>query len=143
LFVNHNLVLNAAFQQKDTLNQRSFSNNFPFSRGYSAENFHLMTKWGVNYHFPLAYPDAGFGNIIYLLRLRANVFYDNTYVEDSRKHTASFRSTGTEIFFDTKWWNQLPLSIGFRYSYLLDKDLFDGSGSSRFEFVLPVNLLQR
>jgi hypothetical protein len=143
LFVNHNLVLNAAFQQKDTLNQRSFSNNFPFSRGYSAENFHLMTKWGVNYHFPITYPDAGFGNIIYLLRLRANVFYDNTYVEDSRKHTASFRSTGAEIFFDTKWWNQLPLSIGFRYSYLLDKDLFGGSGSSRFEFVLPVNLLQR
>jgi hypothetical protein len=143
LSINHNLVLNAAFQQKDTLNQRSFSNNFPFSRGYSGENFHLMTKWGVNYHFPIAYPDAGFANIVYLLRLRVNLFYDNTYVQDSRKNSASFRSTGTEVFFDTKWWNQLPLSIGFRYSNLLDRDLFGGAGSNKFEFVLPVNLLQR
>ena len=143
IFVNHSVILNAAFQQKDTLNQRSFSNSFPFSRGYSAENFHLMTKWGINYHLPLAYPDAGFGNIVYLLRLRANVYYDNTYVRDARKHSASFRSAGTEIFFDTKWWNQQPVSFGFRYSYLLDKDLFGGNGSNRFEFVLPVNLLGR
>ncbi|MEO6001386.1 MAG: hypothetical protein ABIN89_31330 [Chitinophagaceae bacterium] len=142
LFVNHNLVLNTAFQQKDTLNQRSFSNNFPFSRGYTSENFHQMIKWGVNYHFPLAYPDAGFGNIIYLLRLRANVFYDYTKVTDARSNSANFRSTGTEVFFDTKWWNQLPLSLGFRYSYLLDRDLFGGRGSSRFEFVLPVNIIR-
>ena len=140
---NHNLVLNAAFQQKDTLSQRSFSNSFPFARGYSAESFHLMTKWGVTYHLPLAYPDAGFGNIIYLLRIRANVFYDNTYVQDARKNSAYFRSTGSEVFFDTKWWNQQPISFGFRYSYLLDRDLFGATGSNRFEFVLPVNLLQR
>jgi hypothetical protein len=143
LFVNHSLVLQGAFQQKDTLNQRSFSNNFPFSRGYAAENLHLMTKWGLNYHFPIAYPDAGFGNIVYLLRVRANVFYDNTYVQDARKNSASFRSTGTELYADTKWWNQLTLSFGFRYSYLLDRDIFGGKGSNRFEFVLPVNLLQR
>jgi hypothetical protein len=58
-------------------------------------------------------------------------------------NTASFRSTGSAIFFDTKWWNQLPLSLGFRFSYLLDRDLFGGSGRGRFEFVLPVNILQR
>src|SRR5207302_4487590 len=133
----HNLVLNGAFQQKDSLNQHSFSNNFPFSRGYTSENLYRMTKWGVNYHFPLFYPDAGFGNILYFLRIRANLFYDHTHVTDfftNRKiFTADFKSAGTEIFFDTKWWNQLPLSLGFRYSYLLDQDLFGGSGSNRFE----------
>ena len=143
LWQNHNLVLNAAFQQKDTLNQRSFSNSFPFSRGYSAENFYRMKKWGANYHFPLCYPDAGFGNIVYLLRLRSNVFYDHTVVTDFRLNTGNFRSAGTELFFDTKWWNQLPLSVGFRYSYLLDRDLFGGSGHNRFEFILPVNLLDQ
>lgn len=140
---NHNFFLNGAFQQKDTLNQRSFSNSFPFSRGYSAENFYRMKKWAVNYHFPLCYPDAGFGNIVYLLRLRANVFYDHTLITDSRLNTANFRSAGTELFFDTKWWNQLPLGIGFRYSYLLDRDLFGGGGHNRFEFILPVNLLDQ
>lgn len=143
IFVNHSLILNLAYQQKDTLNQRSFSNNFPFSRGYSSENFYRMKKAGVNYHFPLCYPDAGFGNIIYLLRLRSNLFYDYTVLRDSRLSSATFRSMGTEVFFDTKWWNQLPLSLGFRYSYLLDRDLFGARGSNRFEFVLPVNILQR
>ncbi|HZG23246.1 MAG TPA: hypothetical protein VEZ17_01640, partial [Chitinophagaceae bacterium] len=141
--VNHSLVLNLAYQQKDTLNQRSFSNNFPFSRGYNSENFYRMTKAGLNYHFPLCYPDAGFGNMIYLLRLRANLFYDHTVLRDSRLNSATFRSVGTEVFFDTKWWNQLPLSLGLRYSYLLNKDLFGARGSNRFEFVLPVNILQR
>lgn len=147
VFINHSLVLNGAFQQRDTLQQRSFSNGFPFSRGYTSENLHRMAKWGVNYHFPLFYPDAGFGNIVYFLRVRANLFYDHTYLQDfyrdHRPFKTSLRSAGTEVFFDSRWWNQLPVSFGFRYSYLLDKDLFGGSGVNRFEFILPVNLLSR
>jgi hypothetical protein len=145
--INHNLVLNAAFQQKDSLNQHNFSNNFPFSRGYTAENFYQMVKWGASYHIPLLYPDAGFGNLVYLLRVRASVFYDHTHISDflsnKNKITLNFRSAGTELFFDTKWWNQLPLSLGVRYSYLLDTDLFGGKGSNRFEFILPITLLTR
>ncbi len=106
-----------------------------------------MYKWGANYHLPLLYPDAGIANIVYLLRVRANLFYDNTvgkvaYTNGLRINT-DFRSTGTEFFFDTKWWNELPVSFGFRYSYLLDRDLFGGAGSNRFEFILPVNLFQK
>lgn len=141
--LTHNLVLNGAFQQRDTLNQRSFSNNFPFSRGYTSANLYRMVKGGANYHFPLWYPDIGFAGIVYLLRMRSNLFYDHTYVTDSRLRTAAFRSGGTEIFFDTKWWNQLPLTVGLRYSYLLDRDIFGGRGVSRFEVILPVNLIQR
>ena len=37
-----------------------------------------MYKWGVDYHLPLFYPDAGFANILYLLRVRASLFYDDT-----------------------------------------------------------------
>ena len=146
-FATHSLVLNAAFQQRDTLQQRIFSNGLPFSRGYSSENLRRMAKWGANYHFPLLYPDAGFANIFYLLRVRANLFYDHTYLRDfyrdRRPFKASLRSAGTEIFFDTRWWNQLPINFGLRYSYLLDRDLFGGSGRNRFEVVLPVNLLGR
>lgn len=145
--VTHSLVLSAAYQQRDTLNQHSFTNNFPFARGYTAENFYHMIKGGVNYHFPLAYPDAGFGNIVYFLRVRANLFFDYTHVTDfyqnRKKFAADFRSAGTEVFFDTKWWNMLPVSFGIRYSYLLDDDLYGGSGRNRFAFILPLNLLQR
>ncbi|MBE7173948.1 MAG: hypothetical protein INR73_25470 [Williamsia sp.] len=146
-FINHNLVLNAAFQQRDTLQQRIFSNGLPFSRGYTAENLRRMYKWSANYHFPLFYPDWGFANIVYFLRVRANLFYDQTYLRDfyrtRQPFKASLRSAGTEVFFDTRWWNQLPVNFGFRYSYLLDRDLFGGAGRNRYEVVLPVNLLGR
>jgi hypothetical protein len=143
----HNIVFNLAFQHRDTLNQYRYSNSFPFSRGYESPNLRNMYKWGVNYHLPIAYPDFGVANIVYFQRVRANMFYDYTvgkvaYSNGARLNTA-FRSTGIEIFFDTKWWNELPLNFGFRYSYLLDRDLFGGLGANRFEFVLPVNLFQR
>ena len=106
-----------------------------------------MYKWGVNYHLPLFYPDAGFGNIVYVLRVTGNLFYDDTQVNDfltnGNKFNASFRSTGIEINFDTKWWNQANVSLGLRYSRLLDNDLFGSSGRNRFEIILPMNIFNQ
>ena len=141
LMINHNLVFNVAHQQKGSNNVIDFSNDFPFARGYVAENLHSMNKAGVDYHFPIAYPDAGLANTIYILRLRGDLFYDYTRVSDAfsdKSQFKNFRSTGAAIFFDTQWFNQLPISFGFRYSYLMDPDLFGGNGRNRFEIILPV-----
>lgn len=147
ILANQNIVLNGAYLKKDRVSQINFSSSFPFSRGYNAENLYQMFKWGIDYHFPLIYPDKGFANIIYLLRTRAALFYDQTRVNDffsdGRTFKADFRSTGVEVYFDTKWWNALPLTFGIRYSHLLDADLFGENGRSRWEIILPVNLLQR
>jgi hypothetical protein len=144
LFTNHSLVITAAHQQKDKNNAISFSNDFPFSRGYQAENLHDMNKIGANYHFPIAYPDAGFANTFYLLRIRGNAFYDFTratdYYVNGSQFKGTFRSIGAEIFFDTKFFNQASISFGFRYSYLIDEDLFGGSGHNRFELIVPVTI---
>lgn len=147
LALSHNIVFNLAFQTRDTLNQYRYSNSFPFSRGYEVPNLRNMYKWGANYTLPLAYPDFGIANIVFFQRIRANAFFDYSaaivaYTNGYRINTP-FRSTGGEIFFDTKWWNELPLNFGFRYSRLLDRDVFGGSGSNRFEFILPVNLFQQ
>ena len=141
-FLTHNLVLQGAFQVRDT-GVAFFSNNFPFSRGYTADNFSRMYKLGANYHFPLLYPDAGFADIVYFLRIRANVFYDytKTFIEPSNQPGSIYRSFGTEIFFDTKWWNQQPVSFGFRYSRLIDPDN-GGRSPNQWEFILPVNLIK-
>lgn len=145
LLSTQSLVLNGAWLQKSKANQLNFSANFPFSRGYTSENFHQMFRWGANYHFPICYPDQGFADIVYLLRARANVFYDQTHVSDffadGRDFRANFKSAGAEIYFDTKWWNELPVSFGVRYSRLFDADLFGYSGKNRWELILPVNLL--
>lgn len=142
---NHSLVFNLAGQQRDSSHGIMFSNSFPFVRGYAAENFFRMVKSGINYQLPLFYPDAGAWNIVYLLRVRTNFYFDIARVKDpalaaGNKYTY-FRSFGNELFFDTKWWNQLPLSIGIRYARLLDDDPFGGSGKNRWQIILPVNLV--
>jgi len=85
-----------------------------------------------------------FGNILYLQRIRGNVFYDYTKIYSrNKKTTRDQRSVGGEIFIDTKWWNQYPLTFGFRVSHRLDLDQFDRSTGAVFEFVLPVNIIPR
>lgn len=140
---NHSLVLSAAFHSRDTLQQYVFSNNFPFARGYSAIDFPQMWKIGVNYHFPWAYPEKGLGNIVYLLRVRSNLFFDYA-VGRSLRLAANyhFRTAGTELFFDTRWWNQQPISFGIRYSRLLDKEFRGATHPNVWEVILPVNLFR-
>ena len=140
------LEIRAAFQQHDSLNDLRFSNGFPFSRGYSGENFFRMYRLAANYHFSLAYPDWGFGNILYFMRIRANAFFDYTGVPSFKTNgpgvAPQYRSFGMEVYFDTNWWNELPLSLGIRYSRLLDPD-YEGRGPNQWELILPLNLLDK
>jgi len=143
----HSFIGDLAVLGRDTLRQLNFSSDFPFSRGYAAINLYRMLKWGIDYHFPIAYPDAGFGEILYLMRIRGDVFYDDTRAKDfsatGAGFNARFRSAGAEVYFDTKWWNETPISFGLRYSRLLDEDLFGGTGRNRLEIILPVNIFNQ
>jgi hypothetical protein len=143
LMKTHNLVVTASYQSRDTLNRYIFSNSFPLSPGYPVVNYPRMWKVGFNYHLPLVYPDFGIGNIVYVQRVRANLFYDLSWVKSLRTGRIwNLPSVGTEIFFDTKWWNQQPVSFGFRYSRLLSAGPYTNRPSAnQFEFILPMNLL--
>ncbi len=140
----HSLLLTGSFQERDTLAQVSFGNRFAYARGYTGRYFSRMWRLSANYHLPLLYPDWGFGNILYLQRVRGNIFYDYTKIYSrDKKTTRDQRSVGGEIFIDTKWWNQYPLTFGFRVSHRLDLDQFNGSTGTVFEFVLPVSIIPR
>jgi hypothetical protein len=143
---NHSIVFTGSYQRVDTIST-VFSNLFSNSRGY--DDLYFRTAWRIsgNYHFPIAYPDFGVANIVYLLRLRGNIFYDFTKVYGGYFARDAFplrnlRSTGLEIYFDTKWWNELPVSFGVRVSHLLDNGFTaaDKRGNTWFEFIVPVNL---
>jgi hypothetical protein len=139
---NHNLVIDAAFHRRDTMNEYRFSNNFPFSRGYQAVDFPRMWKFGANYHFPLLYPDRGFGNIVYFNRVRTNAFFDHTLGKSLRTGaTFSYNTVGGELFFDTRWWNQQDVSFGLRYNYPLSNDVRTRINFTRWEIILPVSLI--
>jgi hypothetical protein len=144
LHATHSLEVKGAFQERDTLGQVIFSNLFPYSRGYIGRYFSRMWNLSANYHFPLIYPDWGFGNIVYFYRFRANLFYDFTRVySGDKKQSADQRSIGFEIFTETNWWNQYPLTFGFRISHLLDRDQYDGLKGTYFEFIVPVSIVPR
>ena len=141
LATNHSVVFTGSFQQVDTGNA-IFSNRFSLARGYPDYYYSRMWNVGANYHLPLLYPDWGFASIVYFMRIRGNVFFDYSQVYNKTKtRNAGLRSTGTEVFFDTKWWNQLPVTFGVRYSYLLDREFAPRSGRHIVEFVAPINLL--
>lgn len=140
-FGNHSIVLSGSFQEVDTSNVL-FSNKFSLSRGYPDYYYSRMWRTSANYHLPLVYPDWGFGGIVYFLRVRSNLFYDFSKAYFKNKLSSlNLRSTGAEIFFDTKWWNQLPVTFGVRYSYLFDGDQF-GLNKHQWELVIPTNLIQ-
>lgn len=144
LFASHSLVIDGAYQKRDTLAD-FFSKTYYFARGYQELNQRRMYKVGANYHFPLCYPDWGFGNIVFFQRIRMNAFFDYgrslTKFRNGSLREVKTRSTGAEMFFDTKWWNALPVSFGVRYSRLLDEDLLNRGAVNRWEFILPVNII--
>lgn len=143
LFVNHSLVLNVAYQYRDSFPDL-FSKIFSYSRGYEALSTRRMYKLGANYHFPIVYPDWGFANILYFQRIRGNAFFDYTGAKARVNNNLTEirnRSTGAEIYFDTKVWNALPVSFGVRFSHLLDTDLLHPSVKNRWEIIIPVGFI--
>ena len=143
LFANHSLVINAAYQKRDTLPDL-FSKVFSYSRGYEALSTRRMYKLGVNYQLPVFYPDWGFANILFFQRVRANAFYDHTNVKARVNNVITeikSRSTGAEIYFDTKIWNAFPVSFGVRFSHLLDTDLLNRLVKNRWEIIIPIGLV--
>lgn len=143
IFANHSLVINAAYQKRDTLADL-FSKNFSYSRGYEALSTRRMYKIGANYHFPLVYPDWGFANILYFQRIRANAFYDYTSARarvNGLLTEIKNRSAGGEIYFDIKVWNALPISLGVRFSHLLDTDLLNPGVKNLWEIIVPIGLI--
>ncbi|RYZ00801.1 MAG: hypothetical protein EOO11_00180 [Chitinophagaceae bacterium] len=140
---HHSLVLSGSFQQVDTLNVL-FSNRFADSRGYADYFNSRMWRGSANYHFPILNPDRGLANIVYLLRVRGNLFYDQTrFFSDDKLRTTDLRSVGGELYLDTKWWNSYPVTLTVRYSYLLDAKRVGNPNRHVVEFLLPVNLVPR
>lgn len=140
---NHSLVINTAYQNRDTFPDL-FSKVFSYSRGYEALSTRRMYKLGVNYQLPVVYPDWGFANLLYFQRIRANAFYDYTNAKARVNNVLTEvinSSTGAEIYFDTKIWNAFPVSIGVRFSHLLNTDLLNPAVKNRWEIILPIGLI--
>jgi len=139
---NHHFIVMGSLFARDTIRGAVFSSSFPFARGYNSVNFPRMLRLSANYHFPICYPEFGIANLVYFLRVRANVFYDYTKGRSLRTgRVFPLNTAGAELYFDTRLYNTFFASFGIRYSRLLDTDLIEpGRNANQFEIILPLNL---
>jgi hypothetical protein len=140
LLSNHSIEIEADYQEEKLTNSYQFGDLFEYARGYLNPLNDKVWRLGANYHFPLVYPDWGFGGLLYFRRIRGNVFYDESQYSHFGASIGQ-RSTGGELILDTQWFN-LPvvISIGGRYSYLLKEDIADPDRTGRFEIFLATEL---
>ncbi len=135
---NHSLVINGMYMEQELLDNYRFSDLFFYSRGYDGYPAEKLYKLGVNYALPLAYPDWALGPVAFLKRIKANVFYDHTWLErgfpfDSRNE---MRSAGLELTFDFRLFRLLEIDAGARYSYLFNPEFSAGGQRHQFDFLV-------
>lgn len=131
LHKNHNLVLHVDY----------LTNREPFDYQYIAGLSHRgagiipgreTLKMSANYHFPVMYPDWGFGGLVYIYRVRTNAFAESSKVFTSTEER-NVQSLGAEVVFDVNLGNVYETSFGVRYSYVTG----DISANS-WELIIPV-----
>jgi hypothetical protein len=112
----------------------AYSNQIAMPRGYLSVNENTLTCFALNYKFPFAYPDFAIGPLVYLKRLKANLFYDGG-LGSIHGISQKLQSTGVEITSDLHVLRFIfPMDIGFRFGYRpIEKQYFS-------DFLFSVNL---
>lgn len=117
-------------------------NRIDFPRGYQAAVSEKLSSVSFNYAFNAGYPDWSVGPLLYLKRIRMNLFYDLSYGVDVRAYkpegssyfTGFLTSTGAEIQTDFHLIRFIfPISAGTRLAYLPERQKL------QFEFLLNIN----
>lgn len=128
---NHSLSITVAYKKEPHKNQYDYADLFGHARGFIPRYFDEETVVRTNYQLPLLYPDFGFWGLIYLQRIRINLFMDNGRMKPGNTTIINpiliEQSVGSELFFDIKTFNVLPLSIGVRYAAVLKPENYNKS----------------
>jgi hypothetical protein len=123
---HHHLLLKAGWQKQDPGLYYLSINRLVFPRGYASEISAEIRTFSVDYALPLLYPDWAVEPVIYLKRIRADVFYDRSYGKDilegeDKRYTGTYESTGAELMADFHAGRIIfPLAAGVRTGYLLN-----------------------
>ena len=111
----------------------SFANLISYPRGYTGAYDDNLLSLSFNYKLPLWYPDFSFGSVIYLKRLKLNLYYDWAnginpgYINE-------YQSTGGELTADFHLLRFVaPIEMGIRSIY------FPTTGGWGFEFLYSIS----
>ncbi|HEY8402418.1 MAG TPA: hypothetical protein VIK89_14215 [Cytophagaceae bacterium] len=105
-----------------------------FPRGYILQFNNRLYKTAIDYKFPLCYPDWGIRRLMYLPRIKANLFADYA-IGYNRENRREYQSVGLEMIAETYLLEfAAPFDLGFRY-FFHPSTTFSG-----IQFLVSVNL---
>jgi Tol biopolymer transport system component len=140
LMENHNLELASNYKWKGSA--YAYTDTYEYARGYSTPGYKKILSFTADYNLPVAYPEFGINGVFYTNRITAKFFADYNITDFDRSITKKeYASVGFESLFDVLLGNMINAKIGFRQSFLLNKD-YDASktGDSKFEMVFRMAL---
>jgi len=125
LLPRQGIRLAAAMEQQVDKNYR-FESELVFPRGYDYVYSDRISRCSIDYALPLFYPDRGVTTMFYVRRIRANLFYDQGFIE----REDVLRSAGLELIADLHLWTiPIPISLGVRYAHRFE------DGGTRFGLI--------
>jgi hypothetical protein len=111
----------------------SYADIIPYPRGYSGEYDEQLVSLKANYKLPLWYPDYSAGSVLYLKRLKINLFYDRAYGKNPG-YFNDYESAGCELTADFHVLRFVaPFEMGVRSIW------FPMDGSWGFEFLYAIS----
>ncbi len=135
LIKNHSFFTEISHHSEPFTAQYKFLDNFKYPRGYGKLIHDQIHRIGLNYAFPICYPDLALGPLFFIKRVKANLFYDyarailnNTAIEAFTPLTSVtfdgivpyseeiYESLGIELNFDIRTLRLVDLDVGIRFS---------------------------
>jgi hypothetical protein len=128
---NYTLINSNLLIQDNALNSVQLGSDYVGPRGFQIQDGGKNYRLGLTYGFPLFYPDIGFGNILYVPRIRLQSFFDVAYSDSFEAVSSHMSSTGAELLID---FYLGTFTLGLRYARLLTG--FEGN-PNKFEVFIP------
>jgi len=102
-------------------NKYKFLDIVSYPRGVTGMQDQELISFKGTYAFPIAYPDWSVGPVLYLKRIRANIFYDYA-IGLNTMGTNYYNSTGIDLITELHVLRFLaPIDLGVRCIYLPDE----------------------
>lgn len=124
---SHSLLIRAHARVEAITNYYQFADFHSYARGYSRVPNSSALGATLDYHFPIVYPDVGAFGLIYVRRVRANVWGDLTRLQLPTQFRAQedlLASVGLDLTVDATFFNVQDLPVGVRFAYRLLEDNF-------------------
>ena len=151
IFKNHSFFAEIDHHSEPFIAQYKFLDNFRYPRGYGKLIHDQIRRIGLNYSFPICYPDLAIGPLFFIKRVKANFFYDHASVILNNTAIAvltpltsvtfngnvpyaenMYESTGIELTFDVRTLRLVDFDLGVRLSYPLNTTEY----SPKVEFIV-------